>query len=259
MKEARDELNKLGLTDESLEKLWQHVNDEYFLRYSSDEIVWHTRAIITCSETALPLVMLRSQTRRGSAEIFIYAKNEGAIFSISTATLDQLGLTILDARIMTTDDDYALNSFQVLEQSGDPINEPYRIKHICNVLRNNIQNQEVKEHKNIHRLSRQAKHFPIPTKISFHPDSLNNQTIMELITTDHSGLLSKVGRVFNQQDISLHSARIITIGSRVEDMFSITDLQERPITDLVKQEQLREALIRVMDSSTPTQAARAIN
>jgi [protein-PII] uridylyltransferase len=258
-KEAEDELFKLGLTDSSLEKLWQNVNDDYFLRYSSEEIVWHTRAITSCSEAALPLVMLRSQTRRGSAEVFIYAKNAGAIFSISTATLDQLGLTVLDARIMTTDDDYVINSFQVLEQSGEPINEPYRIKHICNVLRNNLQNQDVKEHKNIHRLSRQAKHFPIPTKISFHPDTLNNQTILELITTDYSGLLSKVGRVFNQQDINLHSARITTIGSRVEDMFSITDLQDQPIIDAVKQEQLREDLIRILDSRVPKPGAHAIN
>ncbi len=214
-KEVKDEMVKLGLPEATLEHLWQHVSDEYFLRFSTDEIIWHTRAITSATEAALPLVMLRSQTRRGSAEVFIYAKNVGFIFSISTATLDQLGLTILEARVMTTDNGYTLNSFQVLEQSGDPINEPYRITHICNVLRNNLQNQDVKEHKNIHRLSRQAKHFPIPTKILFHPDTLNNQTILELITTDHSGLLSKVGRVFNQHGIVLHSARITTIGSRV--------------------------------------------
>lgn len=254
-KEAKDELIKQGLTDAGLEKLWRHVTDEYFLRYSSDEIIWHSKAIESCNENTLPLVMLRSQTRRGSAEVFIYAKNEGTIFSISTATLDQLGLTILDARIMTTDDDFVLNSFQVLEQTGEPINEPYRIQHICNVLRNNLQNQYVKEHKNIHRLSRQAKHFPIPTKILFHSDPHNNQTILELITTDRSGLLSKVGRVFNRQDINLHSARIITIGSRVEDMFSITDLQDEPISDPDKQDRLRQELIRVLDSHVPKQAA----
>ncbi len=247
-KEANDELVRLGFTEVELEKLWQHVNEEYFLRYSIDEIVWHTSAITSASESELPLVLLRSQTRRGSAEVFVYAKNVGAIFSISTATLDQLGLTILDARIMTTNNDYVLNSFQVLEQSGEPINESYRISHICNSLRTNLQNQEVKEHKNIHRQSRQAKHFPIPTNIKFHSDILNNMTILELITTDRSGLLSKVGRVFNKHDINLHSARITTIGSRVEDMFSITDLQLQPLSDPSRQEKLREELIYVLDN-----------
>jgi [protein-PII] uridylyltransferase len=253
-KEAKDELLGLGFTESAIERLWQHVSEDYFLRYSTDEIVWQSSAIASASETDLPLVILRSQTRRGSAEVFIYGKNVGAVFSLSTATMDQLGLTILDARIMTTSDDYVLNTFQVLEQSGEPINESYRIIHICNALRNNLLHQEVKEHKNIHRQSRQAKHFPIPTKIKFHPDPLNKQTIMELITTDRSGLLSQIGKVFNKQDINLHSARITTIGSRVEDMFCITDLQLQPLSDASRQEHLREELLYVLDHIEPKKA-----
>jgi [protein-PII] uridylyltransferase len=256
-KEAIDELIGLGHTESALDNLWRHVSDDYFLRYSTDEIAWHTSAITSASAADLPLVILRSQTRRGSAEVFVYAKNVGAIFSLSTATLDQLGLTILDARIMTTNDDYVLNTFQVLEQSGEPINEPYRVTHICTALRNNLLHQDVKEHRNIHRLSRQAKHFPIPTNIQFHPDPLNGQTILELITTDRSGLLSKIGRVFNKQDINLHSARITTIGSRVEDMFYITDLQLQPISDASKQ-QLREELIYVLDNTKPKKVTYAV-
>jgi [protein-PII] uridylyltransferase len=256
--EAKDELVRMGFSESALEKIWQHVNDDYFLRYSSDEIVWQSSAIAASSTPDLPLVILRSQTRRGSAEVFVYTKNMGAIFSISTATLDQLGLTILDARIMTTDDDYVLNTFQVLEQSGEPINEKYRITHICNALRHNLLHQEVKEHRNIHRQSRQAKHFPIPTNIKFHSDPLNNQTIMELITTDRSGLLSQVGRVFNKLDINLHSARITTIGSRVEDMFYITDLHVQPISDTGMQEQLRDELIYVLDNIKPKKTASTV-
>jgi [protein-PII] uridylyltransferase len=49
---------------------------------------------------------------------------------------------------MTTNHDYALdtfNTFQVLEQSGQPVNDAYRIDHICNTLRNNLLHQEIKE------------------------------------------------------------------------------------------------------------------
>ncbi|MEQ1558350.1 MAG: [protein-PII] uridylyltransferase [Methyloglobulus sp.] len=256
--EAKDELLKAGYTESVIDSLWQHISDEYFLRYSTDDIVWHTNAIASTDENDLPLVILRSQIHRGSAEVFVYGKNVGAIFSICTATLDQLGLTILDARIMTSDDDFALNSFQVLEQSGEPINEQYRRNHICDALRNNLLSQEVKEHKNIHRLSRQAKHFPIPTSIRFHPDPLEKQTILELVSTDRSGLLSKIGRVFNKLAINLHSARITTIGSRAEDIFYITDLQLQPISDTSKQEQLREEILLALDNIKPKKKLNAV-
>jgi [protein-PII] uridylyltransferase len=119
------------------------------------------------------------------------------------------------------------------------------------VLRLNLLHGEVKEHKNIHRQAklRQAQHFPIPTSIEFHDDSLNRHTIMELITTDHAGLLSKIGRAFIQQHIHLHSAKITTIGSRVEDMFYITDQQLQPIIDKHKQQQIRAEILKALGVS----------
>ena len=243
-KDAKDELLKHDISENVIDTLWKNVSDDYFLRYSADEIAWHTLAITAASLDDLPLVLLRPQTQRGSAEVFVYMQNKGPIFSLSTATLDQLGLTILDARIMTTlDDNYVLNSFQVLEQSGEPINESYRENHICSALRNNLLQQEVKGHKNIHRLSRQAKHFPIPTSIQFHAEPSGRHTIIELVTTDRAGLLSKIGQAFVQQQINLHSAKITTIGSRAEDMFYVTDLQNQPITDTGKLAHIREAIL----------------
>ncbi|MEY2667239.1 MAG: [protein-PII] uridylyltransferase, partial [Pseudomonadota bacterium] len=242
--EAKAELLKLGMIESSINQAWQHVSDDYFLRYSADEIAWHTLAIAASKESELPLVLLRPQTQRGSAEVFIYTKNEGAIFSLSTVTLDQLGLTILDARIMTTLDGYVLNSFLVLEQSGEPIDDLFREVHICKSLRHNLLQNKVAKTKNIHRQSRQAKHFPINTVINFHIDPLNRYTLIELITTDHAGLLSKIGQAFVQQHIYLHNAKITTIGSRVEDMFYITNADQQPITELQQLDELRLALLK---------------
>lgn len=245
-KEAEQELIKLGVSEANIAIAWQHVSEDYFLRYSADEIAWHTIAIASSNESDLPLVLLRPQTQRGSAEVFIYTRNEDAIFSLSTATLDQLGLTILDARIMTTLDDYVLNSFLVLEQSGAAINELFREIHICTALRNNLLQRQVKEQRNIHRQSRQALHFPIPTSVEFLTDPVSDQSIIELVTTDHAGLLSKVGRVFVKMGINLYSAKISTIGSRAEDMFYVTDALLQPIIDPIRQQHIREELLKVL-------------
>jgi [protein-PII] uridylyltransferase len=248
--EAKDELLKLGISEEIINSAWEHTSDDYFLRYSADEIAWHTMAIASSSEADLPLVLLRPQTQRGSAEVFIYTKDEGPLFSISTDTLDELGLTILDARIMTTEDNYVLNSFQVLEQTGNPINESFRASHICSALRNNLLHGGVKGHINIHRQSksRQALHFPIPTSVKFQSDPLNRHTVIELITTDRAGLLSTIGRAFIKQKVNLLSAKITTIGSRAEDMFYITDQQLQPINDTDKQNLIREEILKMLET-----------
>ncbi|MBS3955367.1 MAG: [protein-PII] uridylyltransferase [Methylomicrobium sp.] len=246
-KEAREELIKLGLSEPSIDASWRHASDDYFLRFSADEIAWHTIAIASSSEVDFPLVLLRPQTQLGSAEVFIYTINEGTIFSLSTATLDQLGLTILDARFVTTIDNYVLSSFQVLEQSGQPINELFREVQICKTLRASLLQKEVKGDGNIHRQSRQAKHFPIPSSIKFNADSVSRQTMIELITTDHAGLLSKIGHVFLEQAIHLHSAKITTIGSRAEDMFYVTNQHHLPITELEEQQRIETEILKVLE------------
>jgi [protein-PII] uridylyltransferase len=250
--EAKEELMGLGISESTINKTWNQINDDYFLRYSADETAWHTIAIAsTTTKEELPLVILRPQNQRGSVEIFVYTKNENNIFSISADTLDNLGLTILDARIVTvslsTTEQYVLNSFQVLEQSGEPINDLEREMHICRTLRNNLSNKTVKEQPNILRQSRQAKHFPISNKIRFHKDPLSRYTIVEIITTDHAGLLASIGRAFIDLEVQLHDAKITTIGSRVEDMFSITDQQFRPINDEKILANIQKVLLSILE------------
>ena len=245
-KEASQELKKLGIAKATIAQSWQHMSDDYFLRYSADEITWHTIAIAASTEEDLPLVLLRPQTQRGSAEIFIYTRNAAQVFSICTATLDQLGLTILDARIITSEDQYVLNSFQILEQSGDAITDLFREIHICDTLRQSLIAKKVKAAKNIHKQSRQARHFPIETSITFLETSSNKHTVIELITTDHAGLLSTIGRAFNELDIQLHDAKITTIGSRAEDMFYVTDQDNRPIDDELKKQNIRDTIMQFL-------------
>jgi [protein-PII] uridylyltransferase len=249
-KEAKEELQQLGLCENIIDASWQHLPEEYFLRYSADEIAWHTRAIALLPDDELPLVLLLPQTQRGSAEVFVYTKNVGPIFSVCTATLDQLGLTILDARIMTTLNDYILNSFQILEQSGEPIHDHCREEHIRASLQNNLRQLRIKNHLNIHRQSRQAKHFPLPTSIQFMDDPLGRHTIIELVTTDRAGLLSKIGQAFVQQNINLHNAKITTIGSRAEDMFYVTDMENQPITDGARQQQIHDEMLAILEEES---------
>ena len=241
--EARKELLEQGITDKTIDETWKHFNEDYFLRYYPEEIVCHTTAIASSNENDLPLVLLRPQTQRGSAEIFIFSKVRERIFSNCTATLDQLGLSILEARIVTTKDQYVLNSFQVLEQSGKPINDLHRELHICSSIRNRILNNEISAHQNLHRQSRQAKHFPITTQIYFHQDAQNQCTILEIITTDQPGLLSEISKAFLEHDVYINSARITTIGSRVEDMFYITDKASKPITDQDQLNNIKDTIL----------------
>jgi len=242
-REAREALNRLGLPSSEVKRVWRTISQDYFQRHSADESVWHTIAIASCKQSDLPLVLLRPQSQYGTAEVFLYTKDGPFIFSKSTAILDQLGLTILDARIITSNNGYVLNSYQILEQTASPIEEVGRKQDICNKLRNGMKNPEEKPNNAVRRTPRVINHFPIPTKIIYRDDPQDRHTILELFATDRPGLLSKIGQAFDKVGIRLDRAKITTIGSRAEDIFYITDKQNKSLQTHETKELLSETIM----------------
>jgi len=244
--QARQQLRQHTLPRADFETLWESFDDDYFLRYSADEIVWHTRAILGCNEAELPLVLMRQTTRRGGTGIFIYTRAEENVFAHTASLLEQNGLTIVDARIITSRSGYTLNTLTVLEQNGEPISSTGRVQEIMESLHRGLKqldgNGQVTR-----RIPRQLKCFPIPTTVSFITDKTNQRTVMEVITADRPGLLARLGFALREHGAAIQNAKIATIGERAEDIFFITDNENRPITDPELLDKLSETIKRYLD------------
>jgi [protein-PII] uridylyltransferase len=247
--QSRTLLTRLGVPEATVGRVWSTLNEEYFSRYLPEEIAWHTIALGACNPEDYPLVLLRPMSQRGSAEIFIYAKNQEFLFARATAVLDQLGLTIFDAKVITTVNDDLLNSYHVLEHTGESIRDHYRQIQICVKLRECLMQTTPTPIEVLRREPRQVRHFAVRTEIYFHEDPQNRYTVLELNATDRPGLLSKVGQAFGHCHIKLYNARISTIGSRAEDIFYITDCTDRPLKNEAQQRELTESIIGLIGSS----------
>lgn len=245
---ARRRLQATRIEEERINRVWESFGDDYFLRHGADEIAWHTRAILKKGHNDRPLVMARDDPGRGGTEIFIYTRDQDNLFALITSILDQLGLNILDARIITGHGGYTLDSFTVLEDSGAPIRERARIKEITTSLLHALNRPDATPPLPSRHISRIQRAFQMPTLVSFREDTANDRTVVELVSWDRPGLLCRVGKAFVECGVQLHNAKIATIGARVEDVFFVTDRENRPLNDPRKYATLREALVEQLDS-----------
>ncbi len=229
-----------------VDQLWASLGEDYFIRYSPDEIAWHTKSIANNTKLQYPLIKVRQQAIRGGTEIFVYMKNQDNIFATTTRVLDQLGLTIVDARVITSTHGYTLDTYIVLDKSGEAINEKKHREDIVSKLDEALSKLEQDFKKLSRPRSRKQKIFPIPTTVQFTQDEENNRTIMEVIASDRPGFLSRVGIALARCDVRLHGAKIATYGSRAEDIFFITDKADQPITDPIKLEDLTNFIIETL-------------
>lgn len=242
--EALRLLNALGAQQDNIEKLWRNFGDDYFQRYSAERVAWHTQAILQHIDPAKPLVLIQSQGQdgRGGTAVFIYTRDRDGLFATVTHALDQLALNIVEARIIATHDRYTLDTYTVLEETGAPINNPTRLREIVDTVNRYLSKPESKVHASKRHVPRQLKQFTIPTQINFSDDPAHARTVMEVITTDRPGLLAQISQALITCNVRLKNAKIATLGERVEDIFYITDDQNRALDDPERQQRLAAAI-----------------
>ncbi len=247
--QALEQLQLRGIQAKRVKQVWDGFGDDYFLRMSTDEIVWHTRAILKHQDVNRTLVLAHPNTARGGTEVFVYTRDNEALFARMVSILDHLRLTVLDARIITGQCGYVLDSYTVIEDSGEPIQSHARIREIITTLRRLLDQADYRPTPAKRRIPRVLKHFRTPTQVFFNDDEVNQRTVMELITSDRPGLLSRVGQVFVEYGIQLQSAKIATIGERAEDVFFITDRHFKPIPEGATRDALAQRLTQYLDES----------
>jgi [protein-PII] uridylyltransferase len=67
------------------------------------------------------------------------------------------------------------------------------------------------------------------------------------VAGDRPGLLSEIGQVFWDQKVELHGAKIMTVGERAEDVFTVTDETGRPL-EAARCQALADALALALDA-----------
>lgn len=242
-------LEALGCNMKAVERCWHHCGEDYFLPYSAYEIAWQTLGIL--ERPGVPIIMFSTpgdDTPEGGTQVFIHTHSVNGLFAAIVSTFDQLDLSVHDARIITSSDDWTLNTFTLLDAQHQPVTEPARLRHIHAVLAEALRTPHNLPPIVTRHTSRQLRHFQVPTQVAFREDSMHRGSILTVEAADRPGLLARIGRLFVEFDISVHSAKISTLGERVEDVFFVTDTRGGPLRDTDLNQRLTCRLKEVLDA-----------
>jgi [protein-PII] uridylyltransferase len=220
--EARAKLRLYAVPENSQDRLWTQLDDPYFLRHEPQEIAWHTRLLYYRVETTEPVVKARLSPAGEGLQVMIYVPDQKELFARICSFFEHISYDIFEAKIYTTRNGYALDSFQV--QDPDNSRPQYRdvISFIEHDLAERLALKTPLPPLTKPRLSRQLRHFPISPEVNVQPDEKETYWVLSVIAGDRPGLLSRVARVLTAYDVNLHTAKINTLGSRAEDVFLVS-------------------------------------
>ena len=229
---AASELLVQDFSLDEVEKVWQELGDDYFLKETADEIAWHTRAILQHGDNPAPLVLMRAHRKyaQDAVQIFIYTQDQPNLFATTVAILDRMNLDVQDARIITATKAFSLDTYVVLDRFGTLLTDPEREATVIEALKDALSHSDEYPGLMQRRIPRQLRHFDIENTVDISINPALNQNMVEIATLDHPGLLAKIGGLFMMQGLDIHSAKIATLGERAEDIFFVTKKDGNPMT-----------------------------
>jgi [protein-PII] uridylyltransferase len=234
--DARRMLRYYGLRPGIETDLWRELDTVYFLRHDAEEVAWHTRMLHYRPRGEDPIVKARINPIGEGLQVMAYTRDQRDLFARLCGFFGRLGYSIVDAKIHTTRHGYALDSFVLLDPANH-LNTREMISLIEHELVDRLRVQGPPDKPITGRLSRQLKHFPITPEVSIRPDERGSQYIMSVSAADRPGLLFAIAQTLARHRINLHTAKIATLGERVEDTFLISGTELTQTSTLLRVEQ----------------------
>jgi [protein-PII] uridylyltransferase len=218
--DARQWLALYAVETGAEEALWKTLEVSYFARHDAGDISWHARSLLGHVHTETPVVRARPSPIGEGLQVVVYAKDRSDLFARICGYFERANFNILDAKVHTSQIGYALDTFQVISAQGE---QHYRD---LTALVETKLTQAASEtgplpQSNRGRLSRRVKSFPVTPRVSLHPDERAQRWLLNVSTSDRSGLLYSIASVLARHHINLQLAKITTLGERVEDTFLI--------------------------------------
>jgi len=247
---ARAILAERGISAERIDEVWSLLNDNYFLKHRVKEITWHTEWLADSdTSSAIGLVDVRRRKTGDGIEAVLFTPREKRTFAHATAVLDELGMTIMDARIVTLDNDRSIVTLVFAELDSRVESDEARINKIRRGLTRTLTAPSDQVLHVTRTVPRQARMFTTKTTVDFSRSTSADQTVLELRAADRPGLLSVIGQVFIEQGIDIEAAKIVTIGERAEDVFYVCLESGGGALDEQQQDELGKALLEQLDNA----------
>ena len=216
-KNVIDKLSLYGYETKSIhEFVNKNFSDEYFSKFNIRDLVWQIRTIYGQKIKKKQLVKFKLGNSDEGITILVYLPERKELFHDICCFLNNENYPIYQADIYTTKTNYALDIIKVSSQTALSISDKYfehMEKKFLDFLISNNKNK-IREKTNP---SRQLKSFPIKYTVEIISHNLPDHYYIVITGADKPGILIKLTKILSDNKLNIISAKINTLGDRVED------------------------------------------
>ncbi len=247
-----------GWTPEEIEQHLARGHPAYWLSEDIETQVRHAALVRHAGKSGAEIALdTRTDAGRAVTEMTIYTPDHAGLFSQIAGAMALSGANIVDARIFTLTNGWALDTFYVQDHEGRPLERQETIERLERRVREALSGtlRLTRELAGRETLPKRAQVFAVPPRVFIDNGLSGFSTVIEVNGRDRPGLLYDVTRVLTECGLMINSAKISTYGERVVDVFYVKDVFGLKVEHKGKQDQIRERLLEALGGAPPATKA----
>ncbi|WP_281018456.1 MULTISPECIES: [protein-PII] uridylyltransferase [unclassified Minwuia] len=244
---------------EDLEAHTERFYDGYWLGIDTDTQAWHAGVMRKADQNQEQLaIATRSDQFKAMTEILVYAADHPGLFSRIAGAMAVARVNIVDARISTTHDGMAVDTFIVQDMDENALSDPQRLdklrEAVARTLAGEVRPRGVIAERKPGYAER-TRVFKVEPVVLIDNNISNTWTVIEVNGRDRPGFIHDVAWALFNLSLNVGRARIATYGERAVDVFYVRDMFGLKIDDPNRHERIRQRLIEAIQQTTAAPAA----
>jgi [protein-PII] uridylyltransferase len=196
------------MSDTVQDALWKNFDVPYFLRHDAQEIAWHARMLHSRTSVEQPVVKARLSPAGEGLQAIIYVRDQKDLFARICGYFGSVGLSIVDAKIYHRR--LRAGHLQVMDVSNV---HPRAISNRRELAARLAKNPAAADEGRVAQGAAPIAVRIVPTK--------GPVSALSICGRPHR-LLYAIALVLSRYGISLHNAKIVTLGERAEDVLVVS-------------------------------------
>ena len=244
-----------GLTNSDAKQYCSYYYDNYWEIFNLSRIINHYEIFRNMYKDSKKFkVHLFDESKLKATELLVIAPDHHGLFSLISGLVSASGYDVVNAKIITRSDGYALDTFFIQNKNRQPIIEEHSKKKLLKVISQGLEgnfNVEKALNKRWEEIPARFRAIKAPTRVIIDNNMSDEYSILEIKCKNAPGVLYRITKVITSLGLQINTANVSTYGDRVVDIFYIKDAFGLKIDNNKSVDKVKMSILKTLEETDP--------
>ena len=199
-------------------------------------------------------VQIFNESKLKASELIVVAPDHHGLFSLISGLVSSSGYDVVNAKIITRSDGYALDTFFIQNNKKEPIIEDHLKTKLINIMHRGLEgNYNIEEALNIRwsQIPIRYRNIKAPARVRIDNITSNDYTILEIKCKNAPGVLYRITKIITDLGLQINTASVSSYGDRVVDIFYVKNAFGSKIEDDLTIEKVKMKILKNLEETDP--------